>query len=215
MSVDVKICGIKTLPALNAAQEAGADYIGFVFFAPSPRNIAPADAAKLRAACKGRAKTVALFVDPADDLIEQVMAEVDPDFIQLHGHETPERVAQIKALASRPVIKALPVGGEADTAAAGPYEGIADIILFDAKPSGAKDALPGGNGVPFDWRAMRSISATKHYMLSGGLNPDNVAAAIEMTGARAVDVSSGVEISRGEKDTGLIRRFIENAHACT
>lgn len=211
MTVEVKICGLRSEPALAAALEGGADYVGFVFYPRSPRNVAPEVARALADMARGRARIVALMVDPADDLIEEIIDKVAPDIIQLHGAETPERVAEIARRFGAAVMKAVPVAGAADAEAALAYAG-AQRILFDAKPMpGEAAALPGGNGLAFDWQALAGLNGRVDFMLAGGLNPDNVAAAIEATGARAVDVSSGVESRPGEKDPELIRRFIRAA----
>jgi phosphoribosylanthranilate isomerase len=204
----VKICGLKTEAALDAALDGGADFVGLVFFPPSPRNIAPEAAAPLAARARGRAKIVALLVDPDDALIERVIGAVDPDLLQLHGDETPERVRVIRQRFGKDVIKAVKVKSAEDVAEAGLYSGVANFLLFDARPPAGADR-PGGHGMSFDWRILEK--AAHPYMLSGGLTPDNVAAAIRATGARMVDVSSGVERALGEKDAGLIRRFLEAA----
>lgn len=210
MTVQVKICGLKTEPTLLAALDAGADYVGLVFFPPSPRYVEVAQAQALREAARGRADVVALFVDPTDDLVNEVVAAVSPEVIQLHGSETPERVAAIRALTGRRVMKAIKVREAGDAQQALTYAGSADVILYDAKaPEGA--TLPGGNGQVFDWQLLQSVKDRLPYMLSGGLTPDNVAEAIQQTGTLAVDVSSGVELSQGHKDEGLIRRFLQAA----
>jgi phosphoribosylanthranilate isomerase len=212
MTVAVKICGLKTEATLAAALEGGADYVGLVFHAPSPRNVGLAQARKLADAARGRAKIVALMVDPDDARLAEVVAAVEPDVIQLHGVETPERVAAIAERYRRPVLKAVKVASPADAEAALSYGGKADLILFDAKaPESRTDALPGGNGVAFDWRTLAGVRGRIDYMLAGGLTPLNVAEAIRLTGAAAVDVSSGVESSPGEKDCDLIRRFLHAA----
>jgi len=212
MNVKVKICGLRTSEALDAALDAGADYFGLVFYGPSPRNVDLARAVELAAQGRGRAKSVALLVNPDNAAVTRVANEVAPDFIQLHGGETPQRVREVKDLAGREIIKAIKVGNADDAAAAQDYDGAADFILYDAKAlEGVSDALPGGNGVPFDWRALMGVKERGRFMLSGGLTCDNVAAAIAATGAHAVDVSSGVESTPGEKDAGLIRRFIAAA----
>lgn len=206
----VKICGLKTKEAIEAAISAGADYVGLVFFGPSPRNIAVSEAVELAGLAAGRAKIVALMVDPDDELVGCVAREVRPDIIQLHGSETPERVRQIGALAGLPLMKAIKVETVEDARAALAYRGIADLILFDAKaPKGAP--LPGGNGIPFDWHALEEVGPQVEFMLSGGLTPENVVEAVRLTGAPAVDVSSGVESAPGIKDTARIRAFIEAA----
>ncbi len=208
----VKICGLRTPESLDAALEAGADYFGLVFYPPSPRNVDFARAAELAALGRGRAKSVALLVDPDDAAVKRIADEVAPDFLQLHGGETPERLREIKHLTGLQIIKAIKVESAADAGAARGYDGAADLILYDAKePEDADNTLPGGNGVPFDWQALMGVKGGRSFMLSGGLNPDNVVAAIAATGARAVDVSSGVESAPGEKDAELIRRFIAAA----
>ena len=212
MTTEVKICGLRTQGALDAALDAGADYVGFVFYARSPRNILPDEARALAGKARGQAKVVALFVDPDDELLAKVIEAVAPDIVQLHGSETPARVAEIAQRFGRPVMKAVTVAGAADVQTALAYEGKADRILFDARaPMDDADALPGGNGVAFDWQALSSLEGRIDYMLAGGLTPANVAEAIRSTGARAVDVSSGVESQPGQKDPELIRRFIQAA----
>lgn len=212
LSASVKICGLKTLDALEAAISAGASHFGMVFFPPSPRNIALKDAARLSRAGRGRITSVALVVDASDSEIDNIIAAADPDMIQLHGQETPERAAEIRGHFGRPVIKAISVGEQGDADRAYAYKDAADLILFDAKPpKDGKEILPGGNGLPFDWRLLAPIRGKMPFMLSGGLRPDNVAAAITLTGATIVDVSSGVETSPGEKDPVLIDRFVKAA----
>ena len=212
MTTEVKICGLRSEAGLEAALAAGADYVGFVFFARSPRNIAPAAARMLANKARGRAKIVALLVDPDDALLSEVVSVVDPDIIQLHGSETPARVGEVAQRFRKPVLKAVAIANAADVEAALAYAGKADRILFDAKPvPGAQAALPGGNGVAFDWRALSTLDGRIDFMLAGGLTPENVAAAVRLTGASAVDVSSGVESRPGEKDPDLIRRFISAA----
>jgi phosphoribosylanthranilate isomerase len=212
MNAKVKICGLRTPEALEAALDAGADYFGLVFYGPSPRNVDLATAHKLAEAGRGRAKSVALLVNPDDDAVRRVVDEVDPDIIQLHGNESPARVAEIKQITQKPILKAIRVETADDVAQADAYDSAADVILYDAKaPDDAVDALPGGNGVPFDWKALRGVKGRGSFMLSGGLNPDNVASAIAATGATIVDVSSGVESAPGVKDTDLIRQFIAAA----
>ncbi len=209
MSTKVKICGLRTEAALDAALEGGADYVGFVFFAPSPRNVAPEAAAALTAKARGRATIVALLVDPDDALIESVVASVAPEMLQLHGEESPERVREIRRRWGRPVMKAIKVQTAEDAAAALRYPDAA-LILFDARPP-AGATRPGGHGAAFDWHVLDGIKDKVPFMLSGGLTPENVAEAIYSTGAAAVDVSSGVESRPGEKDPELIRRFLRAA----
>lgn len=213
MTVQVKICGIRTAQALDGALAAGADYFGLVFYRPSPRYVEPADARALIEQARGRAKAVALLVDPTDDEIETMVSQVRPDLIQLHGHETPERVAQIKARMSRPAIKAIRIGTGEDAQGARDY-GLADFILFDAKPpADLRDPLPGGNGYAFDWSVLKDAKGRGAFILSGGLDAANVGAAIAETGAPIVDVSSGVERAPGDKDAELMRRFVAAAKA--
>jgi phosphoribosylanthranilate isomerase len=205
MTTEAKICGIKTREALDAAIEGGAGYIGLVFYSKSPRHLEVDEARSLAEYARGKVKIVALTVDADDAVLRKIIDEVAPDFLQLHGHETPERVAAIKQKFRRPVIKAIPVATPDDAARAHDYANVADLILFDAKaPPGA--TLPGGNGVAFDWLALEDVS--RPFMLSGGLTPKTVTNAIRITGAGAVDVSSGVESAPGVKDPELIRRFL-------
>jgi phosphoribosylanthranilate isomerase len=206
--VKVKICGVRTPAIIDTAAEAGADYVGMVLFPNSPRHVEIEEARVLAAIAKGKIGTVAVLVDPDDALIDAVVARVRPDLLQLHGGETPDRVAAIKARAELPVMKAIAVTEACDVADADKYAASADFILFDAKAS--PDALlPGGNGVPFNWDALKGIKPP--FALSGGLTPDTVGAAISATGAALVDVSSGVERAPGEKDAELVRRFIQAA----
>jgi len=214
LSVGVKICGLKSLDVLEAAVSAGADYFGLVFFPPSPRYIAPEAAAELALAARGRIKSVALLVDEPDARIDEIVRSVDPDMIQLHGSETPERMAFIRKNWGKPVVKSVSVGREGDAARAFDYANLADLILFDAKPpADGSSELPGGNGLSFDWRLIAAIRGKMPFMLSGGLTPDNVDEAIALTGALMVDVSSGVESRPGEKDPALIQRFVAAAKA--
>lgn len=208
MPVKVKICGVRTPAIVETAAEEGADYVGLVFYERSPRYLTLAEASALAQAASGRIATVAVLVDPDDALIDRVVDQVRPDLLQLHGSETPERVATIRARTRLPVMKALVVAEAADVAAAGAYAASADQILFDAKAAPGA-TLPGGNGVAFDWLALKGLTAP--FALSGGLTPDTVGAAIKLTGATLVDVSSGVERAPGEKDAELVRRFIRAA----
>jgi phosphoribosylanthranilate isomerase len=212
MTIAVKICGLKTEAALTAALDSGADYVGLVFCAASPRNVDADTARRLADAARGRAKIVVLLVDPDDRALATAIAAADPDYIQLHGSETPERVAEIAHRFQRPVMKAVKVATSADAEAALCFRDIADLILFDAKaPADRAGVLPGGNGLAFDWRALESVRGKLDFMLAGGLTPLNVGEAIRLTGAAAVDVSSGVESRPGEKDPELIRRFLHAA----
>lgn len=214
MSIGVKICGIKTPIHLDAAIAAGASHCGLVFFPPSPRDVSLETAAGLAAHARGRVTVVALMVNAADDFIQTVTGQVAPDMLQLHGSESAERVQQIRALSGRPVIKAVRVATKADVLAAKAYEGVADLILFDAKaPPMQADALPGGNGLSFDWSLLAPVKGRMRFALSGGLTPDNVAEAVAATRPELVDVSSGVESAPGIKDAALIRRFVAAARA--
>ncbi len=206
----VKICGISTVEALEAACRAGADYVGFVFYQRSPRHISFEQAARLSRAAPAGITKVALTVNADDATLKQVVASLDPDILQLHGHESPARVAEIKQKFGLPVLKAIAIESSEDFFAAAPYEGIADMILFDAKaPVDLKNALPGGNGISFDWKLLDNGAIKSDFMLSGGINAHNVGQAIALTGAAIVDVSSGVETSPGQKDVELIARFID------
>ena len=225
MPIKVKICGLSTKATMAAAVAAGADYVGLVFYRPSPRNVTLAQAAELAAMARGRAIIVALLVDPDDDALREVMQAVDPDLVQLHGSETAERTRRIAELCQRPVMKAVRVASASDARTALDYKAAADLILFDARPPRAQQLqhrslshndtkpLPGGNGMAFDWTALNGVRETVDFMLSGGLDEENVAAAITATGAKAVDVSSGVESAPGIKDIERIRRFIAAAKA--
>jgi phosphoribosylanthranilate isomerase len=214
LSAGVKICGLKTPDALEAAIASRASHCGLVFFPPSPRYIVPEDAAALARQARGRIRSVALMVDLADAEIAHIVTTVEPDMIQLHGSETPERVAQIRRTNGLPVIKSVSVGKPGDAERASDYRGAADLILFDAKPpADGSSELPGGNGLPFDWRLLSDVSRQTPFMLSGGLTPENVRDAIALTGAAIVDVSSGVESAPGVKDADLIRRFMAEVNA--
>jgi phosphoribosylanthranilate isomerase len=210
MTPVVKICGLSTAATLDAALEAGADMVGFVFFPKSPRHIDWATARALGRRVEGRAKVAALSVDADDEMLERIVDALSPDLMQLHGGETPARVKRIGELCARPTMKAIGVATGADLAAAEAYEGVADTLLIDAKPP--KDAaLPGGNGRPFDWSLTRGFHFPGPWLLSGGLDPETVAAAITLSGARGVDVSSGVERAPGVKDPAKIRAFVAAA----
>jgi len=210
--VKVKICGVRTREIVHTAIDAGADYVGLVFFPKSPRYVAPDAARPLAELALGRIETVAVLVDPDDALIDEILATVRPGLLQLHGSETLERVAVIRARTGLRVIKAIGVATADDVGKAAAYRGIADMILFDAKaPSGSN--LPGGHGLAFDWNALGGPSVERPFALSGGLDPDNVWDALAVTGASMVDVSSGVERAPGEKDPDLVRRFIQAAKA--
>jgi phosphoribosylanthranilate isomerase len=205
----VKICGLSSPETLLTAIEAGADMAGFVFFEKSPRHIDFETARTLGLVAAGRISKVALTVDADDAALDDIVGALAPDYLQLHGKETPARVAEVKARFGLPVIKAVGVATAGDVKASRAYEDVADVILFDAKPA-PDAAVPGGAGVAFDWALLRGVAA-KSWMLSGGLDPDNVAEAMRLTGARAVDVSSGVERERGVKDAEKIKAFVRAA----
>ncbi|MCJ2181368.1 phosphoribosylanthranilate isomerase [Novosphingobium sp. 1949] len=201
----IKICGISTPDALDAAIAARADYAGFVFFARSPRNVMPAQAAALSARAEGRIARVGLFVDAGDAQIAEALAAAPLDVLQLHGAETPERAAQVRARFGLAVWKALPIASAADVARANAYAGAVERVLFDAKTP--KGALPGGMGLSFDWSLVAHWKGPLAWGLAGGLNPDNVGEALARTGAPLIDTSSGVESAPGIKDTGRIAAF--------
>jgi phosphoribosylanthranilate isomerase len=208
--IRVKICGLKTTADVAAVAASGAAYAGFVFFAKSPRNLTiPAARALALAAPVGLAK-VALVVDADDAFLDQITEAMPLDMLQLHGHETPDRVAEIRARYGLPVMKAVGVADEGDLTAVFDYSLVADQILVDAKPPKNAD-LPGGNGLSFDWRLVAQRRWLRPWMLAGGLRPDNVAEAIRLTNARQVDVSSGVEAAPGVKDAGRISAFVKAA----
>ncbi len=206
----VKICGLRSRSEVEGALAAGAAYVGFVFFPASPRNLSLGDARwVLRGAPEGVTR-VALTVDPSDEALEALFAAVPVDMLQLHGHESPERVAEVRARFARPVMKAVGIAEEADLAELDAYSEVADQILLDARPP--RDAtVPGGNGIAFDWRLIRGRRWTRPWMLAGGLTPENVAEAVRLTGAVQVDVSSGVESRPGYKDPARVAAFVRNA----
>ena len=208
--VRVKICGLRDPVMLRAAVDAGAAYIGLMFFAKSPRNVSLAQARDLALLVPMGVAKVAVVVDPDDTMLDALVAQVPLDMLQLHGHETPGRVAAVKARFGLPVMKVVGVADTADLAALDDYARVADQILVETKP--AKDAvLPGGNGLPFDWRLIAGRRWPVPWMLAGGLSAGNVAEAIRMTGARQLDVSSGVETAPGVKDARKIRDFMTAA----
>jgi phosphoribosylanthranilate isomerase len=212
MPLTIKICGLKTPEALDVALEAGADMVGFVFFPPSPRDLGREAARVLGARVRGRAAKVALTVDANNHLLRDVIEVLKPDMLQLHGQETPERVAVVRSHFGLPVMKALPIAERRDLSPIHLYAKVADRLIFDARPP--KEATrPGGLGTPFDWKLLAGINPGVPFMLSGGLNPDNVADAVAITRASGVDVSSGVERAPGVKDLDKIRAFITAARA--
>jgi phosphoribosylanthranilate isomerase len=214
MSVDVKVCGLNTLDSVAAAVEGGAAYIGLIFYGPSPRAVTPSLARMLAAEVPQTIKKVGLFVDEADETLAATLAEVSLDMLQLHGTESPTRVAEIRRRFGLPVIKAVRLAGQADVGTAEAYVDVADRLLFDAKPPRTmKSALPGGNAVSFDWRLLAGRKWKRAWLLSGGLNAENLAEAVGVSGACAVDVSSGVEDRPGVKNPAKIRAFLAAARA--
>lgn len=212
MPVAVKICGLNSPQGVDAAVAAGARYLGFVFFAKSPRHVTPQQAAELAANVPFGVARVGLFVNPDDAMLQATLAHAPLDVIQLHGSESPARVAEVKDLTGLPVMKAVGISEPADLDHLWDYGLVADMLLIDAKaPKGA--VLPGGNGLAFDWRLLAGRQILKPWLLAGGLTPANVSQAIRLTQAKGVDVSSGVESAPGVKDPELIRSFIVRATA--
>jgi phosphoribosylanthranilate isomerase len=213
MTVAVKICGLANDAAVAAAVAGGAAYLGFVFYPPSPRRVTPAQAAGLCAAIPDGIARVGLFVDADDDMIAAVLDAAPIDILQFHGKETPERVAEAKARFGCRVMKAVAIAGPEDVHGAAQYEEAADLLLFDAKPPRRPGALPGGNGLAFDWRLIAGHSWRLPWILSGGLTAELLPEAVRVSGAAIVDVSSGVETRPGHKDPAKIRAFLAAARA--
>jgi len=207
----IKICGLSTPETLDVALGAGADLVGFVRYPKSPRHVRLDLGHRLSLQAKGRAQRVVLLVNPGDEDIAQAIEAINPDLIQLHGSETPERVAEIRSMVRRPVMKAFGIAEASALKALTPYAGGVDRILLDAKPPRTANALPGGNGLAFDWRVLNGLDPKLSFMLSGGLTPDNVAEAIRLTRSQAVDVSTGVESGPGLKDPARIEACIRAA----
>jgi phosphoribosylanthranilate isomerase len=212
MPLDIKICGLKTPDAMAAAMAGGASHVGFIFFAKSPRYVTPADAGELRIAARGRAQAVAVTVDADDAALDTIVEAMQPDMLQLHGKETPERVSTVKARYGLPVMKAVALREAADLETIKPYLGTADRFLFDAKPPAGSE-LPGGNGVSFDWRILQQLDAGIDYMLSGGLNAANIGDALRLANPPGIDISSGVESAPGVKEPALIEQFFRAVRA--
>jgi phosphoribosylanthranilate isomerase len=208
MTIAVKICGLSSEAAVEAAVEGGASYVGFVFYPPSPRSISPARAGELCALVPVSVKRVALFVDADDAAIAAVLDAAPIDILQFHGSEPPERVVEAKRRFGREVMKAISVADPDDVAIASCYEDAADRLLFDAKPPHRPSALPGGNGLAFDWQLIAGRDWRVPWMLSGGLAAELLPEAVRISGARAIDVSSGVERAPGNKDPEKIRAFL-------
>jgi phosphoribosylanthranilate isomerase len=213
MGVAAKICGLASEDAVTAAVEAGAAYLGFVFYPPSPRAVSPAHAARLCAVIPDGIARVGLFVDASDDMIAAVLDAAPIDILQFHGSESPQRVAAAQARFARPIMKTVAIAGPDDVRGALLYEEAADLLLFDAKPPRRPDALPGGNGLAFDWGLIAGSSWHRPWMLSGGLTAELLPEAVRISGAVIVDVSSGVESRPGHKDPAKIRAFLAAAHA--
>jgi phosphoribosylanthranilate isomerase len=212
MSLQIKICGLKSPEPLEVALESGADLVGFVFFPPSPRHLGFEAARRLSSQVAGRAGKVALSVDANDEMLHSIVDALKPDWLQLHGSETPERVAVVRSRFGLPVIKVLPIAQRDDLSPIRMYAKVADRLMFDARP--APDATrPGGLGKTFDWTLLKGVDPATNFMLSGGLDASNVAEALAVTNARGVDVSSGVEHAPGQKDPDKIREFIRAARA--
>ena len=210
MSLVVKICGLSTPEALDVALDAGADMVGFVFFPPSPRHLAFETARTLAGRVRGRAQKVALTVDAVDEFLQSVVDALQPDMLQLHGIESTDRVETLRLAFGLPVMKALPVAVKGDLDCVARYAAVADRLLFDARAP-REATRPGGLGNTFDWRLLQDINPGVPFMLSGGLDADNVGEALRVTRASAIDVSSGVERAPGMKDPDKIRAFIRAA----
>jgi phosphoribosylanthranilate isomerase len=208
--IRVKVCGLRERRHVETAVAAGATYVGFVFFPASPRNVLPSEAAVLAAAVPPGVAKVGLTVDADDETLDALMAEVPLDMLQLHGRESPGRVAEVRARFGLPVMKAVGLAGEGDLPALAEYGRAADQLLLDAKPAPGAD-LPGGNGLAFDWRLIAGRRWDVPWMLAGGLTAGNVAEAVRLTGARQVDVSSGVESAPGVKDPAKVAAFCRAA----
>jgi phosphoribosylanthranilate isomerase len=211
MAVRVKICGIREPEALNAALAGGVRFVGFVFYPRSPRYVVPPLAAELARMVPTGVRTVGLFVSPTDAQLDDVIGQVPLDYLQLHDDEPPERVGQIRRRFALPVIKAFRISSAADLEPVSSYLAESDLLLFDARPPADAAALPGGNGLAFDWSLLAGRQWSKPWMLSGGLTAETLPEAIAVTGARLVDVSSGVEDRPGHKDPARIRAFLAAA----
>ncbi len=211
--VTIKICGITDADALVATIASGAQMAGFVFYEPSPRHLQLEDAARLRPLADSRIKKVAVTVDADDERLRDIVNTLQPDVLQLHGRETPARLANLRGLFNVPLLKTIKIVSQADLAQVKAFSKVADDILFDAKAPGDGDLLPGGNGLAFDWTLLEGLARPLPYMLAGGLNCTNVANAIQEVHPAAIDVSSGVERSPGKKDPQMIKKFVETARA--
>ena len=212
MKVRAKLCGLTTQDDIDAAATAGAAYVGLVFFEKSPRNVTIETARGLALHAPVGLEKVALVVNADDAALDRITASVPLDMLQLHGTESPERVAAVKARYGLPVMKALGIASRADVARAQLYSGVADQLLLYAKPAEG-ETLPGGNGLSFDWRLLEGESWSVPWMLAGGLTPDNVAEAVRCSGAQQVDVSSGIETAPGQKSAALMAKFVTEANS--
>lgn len=209
MTVTAKICGINDPEAMRAAISGGASHVGLVFYPPSPRSVSPGEAMGLASVVPEQMRKVGLFVDPENDQIDKTLFVVKLDILQLHGSETPERVADLKSRTGKKVMKVIKVSEPDDLAQAEAYVRVADALMFDAKPpKDMKNALPGGNAVSFDWRILSDRKWPLPWMLAGGLRADNVADAVKLSNARIVDTSSGVEDVPGQKNSAKIKEFL-------
>lgn len=210
MTVLAKICGLKTPETLAAAVTGGASLVGFNFYGRSPRCVDPATVKQLAASVPSAVRKVGLLVDDSDARIAEILGNCDLDLLQLHGHETPERVAEIRTRFGKPVIKVISVSEAADLDRAAAYEPVADHLMFDAKPPKAMaNALPGGNALSFDWTLLSNRRFQRPWLLAGGLTPDNLVDAVRISGAPMIDVSSGVEDRPGEKNVSKIKAFLD------
>jgi len=212
MALIVKICGLSAPDALDVALETGADMVGFIFFPPSPRNVSLETARALASRVQSRARKVAVTVDADDTLLASIIEALKPDILQLHGHETPPRVAAVRESFGLPVMKALPIEAKSDLLAIASYTSVADRLLFDARPP-HEATRPGGLGQPFDWHLLENLDLSIPFVLSGGLHADNIEEALRITRAGGVDVVSGVESAPGVKDPDKIRAFIRAARS--
>ena len=208
----IKICGLSRAENVDAALDGGATHVGFIFFEKSPRHVAPELAGELARRARGRARTVAVTVDADDGSIAHIGSKMHPDMLQLHGSETPERAEKLRLRFGLPLIKALSIREVSDLERLDAYSGVVEFLLLDAKPPvGAQ--LPGGNGVAFDWSLLSGIDPAIPYMLSGGINIDNVDKALSLSGPIGIDLSSGVESAPGLKDNAMISALLERVHA--
>lgn len=211
--IDVKICGLTRQEDRDLAIKGGARYLGFILYPPSPRALTPEAVGALARGRPCDAEAVGVFVDPDDAWLDAVLAEAPLDWLQLHGKETPKRVAEVKARTGRRVIKALAVREAEDVARHAAYLESADMLLFDARPPSRPDAIPGGNGLAFDWRLLDGQEIALPWLLAGGIDADNLETALRLTGARAVDVSSSIETAPGIKDHGRLSHLLDRARA--